>query len=267
MGLKWGLCLALALPLAAQHESEGRKPKHLFIGDPSAIAAGQKLFEAGCAACHGAEGQGGRGPNLRERVFWHPLDEDTLYRAIQKGIPAGGMPPANLPEDQTWQLVAFVKSLTAPAIESPPPGDPQAGEALFWGKAGCASCHRIQGRGGALGPDLSNAGANRPAGVLREAILDPDAQGAPGYRAVTLALANGRSLRGVARNRTNYSLQLQDAEGNLHLVSMSEVREMTLSKGSPMPKDFGKRLTGREIDDLVAYLSRQSTRPVEKGKK
>ena len=261
------VCLAVALPLAAQLEKEGDKPKHPFIGDPQAIAAGQKLFAAGCAACHGAEGQGGRGPNLYERVFWHPLDEDTLYKAVQKGIPAGGMPPANLPEDQAWQVVAFVRSLTAPAIEGPVPGEPQSGETLFWGTAGCGGCHRIQGRGGMLGPDLSNAGSTRPLPQLREALLDPDADGAKGYRAVTVVLRNRQTLRGVARDRTNYSLQLQDAAGNLHLVSMSEVAEMTLGRGSPMPKDFGKRLSPQQVDDLLAYLSRQSTRPVEKAKK
>jgi cytochrome c oxidase cbb3-type subunit 3 len=259
--------LAAVLPLAAQHEKDGEKKKHPFIGDPKAIEAGRKLFVAGCAACHGAEGEGGRGPNLREAVFWHPLDEDTLYKSIQKGIPGGGMPAANLPEDQAWQVVAFVRSLTAPAIENDAPGDPQSGEALFWGKAGCASCHRIRGRGGALGPDLSNAGATRPLPKLREAIVDPDADGAPGYRAATVVLRNGRTLRGVARNRTNYSLQLQDAEGELHLLSAADISEMILSKGSPMPKDFSKRLTAQEIEDIVAYLSRQSTRPVEAAKK
>lgn len=260
------VCLAVALPLAAQQEKD--KAKNPAIGDPQAIDAGRKLFAAGCAACHGAEGQGGRGPNLYEQVFWHPLDEETLYKAVKNGIPGGGMPPANLPEDETWQVVAFVKSLTSPAIEGPaPPGDPAAGEKLFGGRAGCNSCHRIQGRGGALGPDLSNVGGTRPLPLLREAILDPDANGAPGYRAVTVVLRTGRTLHGVARNRTNYSLQLQDAEGNLHLLSMADVREMTLSKGSPMPKDFGKRLSAQEIDDLVAYLTRQSLRPVEKTKK
>jgi putative heme-binding domain-containing protein len=259
--------LAAALPLAAQHEREGEKKKHPFIGDPKAIEAGRKIFVAGCAACHGAEGEGGRGPNLREAVFWHPLDEETLYKSIQKGIPGGGMPAANLPEDQAWQVVAFVRSLTAPAIEGEAPGDVKAGEALFWGAAGCSGCHRIQGRGGALGPDLSNAGSTRPLPKLRESIVDPDADGALAYRAATVVLKNGKTLRGVARNRTNYSLQLQDAEGNLHLISMVEVSELTLSKGSPMPKDFAKKLTAKQIDDLAAYLSRQSTRPVEAAKK
>ena len=245
------LCLAAALPLAAQQEKEGEKKKHPFIGDPKAIDAGKKLFAGGCGACHGAEGQGGRGPNLRDRVLWHPLDEDAIYKAVTKGIPSGGMPPANLPEDQTWQVVAFVRSLTEPAIEGPVPGDPQAGEKLFWGKAGCAGCHRIQGRGGMLGPDLSNAGSTRPLGHLRESILDPDADGVANYRGVTLVMRDGRTLRGVARNRDNYSLQLQDAEGNLNLISMGEVREMALTKGSPMPKDFGKKLGEREIEDLV----------------
>ena len=85
-------CLAATLPLFAQHEKEVDKTK--FIGDLKAIEAGRALFANGCAACHGADGRGGRGPNLREKIFWHPVDDETLYKAIQKGI-SGGMPPAN----------------------------------------------------------------------------------------------------------------------------------------------------------------------------
>src|SRR6476659_2918910 len=121
------LLLAAVLPLAAQHEKDGEKPKHPFIGDLAAIEAGRLLFAGGCAACHGAEGQGGRGPNLRERIYWHPVDEETLHTVIVKGIPAGGMPAAALEEDQVWQVVAFVRSLTAPAIETVVPGNPRAG--------------------------------------------------------------------------------------------------------------------------------------------
>jgi cytochrome c oxidase cbb3-type subunit III len=260
------LFLTVLLPLSAQHEKKDDKPWRRFIGDRAAIEAGRLLFAGGCAACHGAEGQGGRGPNLRERIYWHPVDEDTLYKVIKGGIPAGGMPAAALDEDQTWQVVAFVRSLTAPAIETVVPGNPEAGDALFWGKAGCGGCHSIRGRGGKLGPDLTNAGAMRPLPQLRQDILDPDAGGAAGYRTVNVVLRSGAKLQGVARNFTNYSLQLQDADGNLRLLSMADIREMTLARGSSMPKDYGKRLTAQELDDLLAYLSRQSARPIEAKK-
>src|SRR5436305_3494864 len=124
------LTMATVLPLAAQHEKKEDKPPHPFLGDPQRIEAGRKLFTGGCAACHGSEGQGGRGPNLRERIYWHPVDEDTLYKVVKEGIPKGGMPAAGLGEDQTWQVVAFVRSLTAPAIETAVSGNPSAGEAL-----------------------------------------------------------------------------------------------------------------------------------------
>src|ERR1700680_257970 len=144
------LCLAVCWPLAAQHEKEGEKPKNPLLGDPKAVEAGQKLFLNGCAGCHGPEGQGGRGPNLRERVFWHPLDDGTLFNAIQKGIPGSPMPAANLPEEQAWQVAALVRSLTMPAMFTNPSGDTKAGEELVWGKTGCSNCHRIRGKGGQL---------------------------------------------------------------------------------------------------------------------
>lgn len=261
------LCVAFCLPLAAQHEKEGGKTKNPLAGDPTAVDSGQKLFINGCAGCHGAEGQGGRGPNLRERVFWHPLDDETLFGSIKNGIKGSAMPAANLPDDQVWQLVAFVRSLTMPAMYTHPAGDAKAGEALFWGKTGCSNCHRIHGKGGMLGPDLSNIAAMRALPQLRQAIVDPDAAGEQGYRGVTVYLKNGQTLRGVARNRTNYSLQLQDGKGALHLLLMSDVADMTLAKGSPMPKDYGKRLGKQDIDNLVAFLSAQTMRPPDDMKK
>ena len=118
-----------------------------------------------------------------------------------------------------------------------------------------------------MGPDLSNLASVRPILAIREAIVDPDADGAIGYHAVSVTLKDGKTLKGVARNRSNYSLQLQDRDGNLHLINMADVKDMTLSKGSPMPKDYGKRFSATELDDLVAYLSRQSLRPFEKESK
>ncbi len=258
--------LLVALPLLAQDAKEGEKPKNPAIGNPAAIDAGKQIFGDGCGVCHGPEGQGGRGPNLRERVFWHPLDEDTIFKAIKKGI-GGGMPPANLSDEKTWQVVAYVVSLTQPAAEYNVPGDPKAGEALFFGKGGCNECHTVRRRGGNVGPDLSNAGGTRSLAQLRESLLDPDADGAYNYRGVEITLRNGKTLKGVARNRSNYSLQLQDSQGNLQLLNVADVASIKITSGSPMPKDFAKRLSSVEIENILAYLSKQSVRPVEVSKK
>ena len=258
------LALVIVVPLAGQHAEEGdKKKKNPAIGNPQAIDAGKKLFAAGCAACHGPRGEGGRGPNLREQVMWHSLDDDGVYKTIKNGVKGADMPPANLPEDQLWQLTAFVRALTAPAFDTPAPGDAKTGETLFWGKAGCSGCHSIRARGGRLGPDLSNIGVLRPLEQLREAVLDPDADGAVGYRAVKITTADGKALEGVARDRTNYAIVVQDAQGRLHRLQTSDLKQIVLSKRSPMPNDFKKRLSREEIDDLVCYLSRQSVRPPE----
>jgi putative heme-binding domain-containing protein len=260
------LLLLAGLPLAAQHAGGPAPDSHPALRDPAAVAAGKALFATSCAACHGPEGHGGRGPNLHERGAWHPLRVKDLFLTIKNGVAGADMPPARLPDEKIWQIVAFVRSLTAPAIETQPPGDAAAGEALFWGSAGCSNCHRIRGRGGLLGPDLSNIGALRSAEKLRQAILDPDADGFRGYTAVEAELADGQTITGVARNRTNYSVQILDAQGGVHLLQAQDIRRLRLSRHSPMPRDYAQRLDATQIRDLVAYLARQSVRPYEPEK-
>lgn len=258
----------ILLPLAAQHDaSKEGKAKNPAMGNPEAIVAGQKLFSSSCAACHGANGQGGRGPNLRQRGAWHPLEDDDLFKVIRKGVPSSDMPATNLPDDQIWQLAAYVRSLTAPAIESKLAGDAAAGETLYWGKAGCSNCHSILGRGGKLGPDLSNIGATKPAEEIRESIVDPDADGFARYKAVTLTMRNGSTVKGVARDRTNYAIQVLDSKGALHLIQMADVKELVISPHSPMPRDYKDRLSKDELDNLLAFLGRQSVRPYSASEK
>jgi putative heme-binding domain-containing protein len=265
-GIGIGLALAAALgapPAGAQHEGKDAPKKHPFMTDLKAIAAGGQIFATSCAVCHGTNGLGGRGPNLVQRFSWHPLDDETLFKTIKSGVPAAGMPPSRLGDDDLWRLSAYVRSLTLSAAQAEVPGDPRAGETLYWGKAGCSGCHQIRGRGGQLGPDLTNVGALRPLALIRESVLDPDADGLRNYRGVRVVRRDGSTVEGVARNRSNYSLQVQDASGKVYLIAMSDVRELDLSAHSPMPRDYGKRLSAREIEDLLAYLSRQSIRPPE----
>jgi cytochrome c oxidase cbb3-type subunit III len=252
--------IAAAASLSAQHAQDGKDKKaHPAIGNLEAIAAGKKTFSTGCAVCHGPEGQGGRGPRLSGGAMWHSLDEQETFQLVRNGV-GSGMPGSSLPDQKVWELVAFVKNLRDPAAESSVPGDAKAGSEIFWAKAGCGGCHSVSGEGGKLGPDLSNIGAVRSVPSLREAILDPDADGAFGYRPTKIVLNDGSEVRGVLRNLTNYSMQIQDEKGKLYLIDVRNVKDWARGDGSPMPRDYGKKLSPAEIDNLIAYLARLTTR-------
>ena len=257
----WGLLIAL--PLAAQHGRYISESQHPFIGKPDAIAAGGQLYLRSCAGCHGPDGSGGRGPNLVRRPMWHPLSDEKIFSTIRNGLPGADMPPTSLTDDETWQLVAFLHALIGPAAENPPPaGDAAAGAKLYWGeKAGCSGCHAIRGKGGRIGPDLTNIGGMRPLALIKEAVLEPSKElFLLGREVVTVKLRDGRTLRGAARNRDNYSLQLVDREGKLSLISMHDVAELEIQERSAMPGDYADRLSAQELDHLFAFLARQSLR-------
>ena len=121
-----------------------------------------------------------RGPALNTGTFQHGGQDADLFHTIRVGVPGSEMDPnPNLPDERVWQLVAYIKSLSAaarpPAAANAPAapmtGNSASGETLFFGKAECSTCHEVKGRGGVVGPDLSTIGTT-PAAVLRQKIVD-----------------------------------------------------------------------------------------------
>jgi cytochrome c oxidase cbb3-type subunit III len=188
-----------------------------------------------------------------------------MFDVIKDGIKGTQMPAFPLPEVQIWKLVSFVRSLNASAIYQEVPGDATAGEALFYGSGKCSGCHMIRGRGGPIGPDLSNIGANRSVEKIERAISDPSALIEPGFTAVSAVTLDGRRISGVAKNNSNYSIQIMDNEGNFHLFLKTELKELTHHKKSLMPTPA---LSETEMQNVLAFLSRQSMEaPAEASKK
>jgi cytochrome c oxidase cbb3-type subunit 3 len=87
-------------------------PVNPFAHDPAAVAAGQKVFNSTCTACHGEGATGGRGPALNTGRFAHGAGDYDLFQTIRSGVPGTQMPSfAALPADDVWRAVTYIKSL------------------------------------------------------------------------------------------------------------------------------------------------------------
>lgn len=92
------------------------------------ISAGQKLFVASCAACHGPQGQGVVGPNLTDSYWLHGGDVKKVFTTIKYGVPDKGMKSwkDDFSPKQLAQLTSFIKSIHG--SNPPNPKEPQGTE-------------------------------------------------------------------------------------------------------------------------------------------
>ncbi len=171
---------------------------------------------------------------------------------IRDGVPAKGMPAFDLRQTELNALTTFVRSLSAPAMDANVEGDRTAGERFFFGKGGCGGCHMVFGRGKAVGPDLSGVGREMTLTAIRAAVLKPSDNIKPGYEVVNLRLTAGGTLRGFARNESQYNMQVQDIEGRFHMLAADEFTFAEREEASLMPEP---RCSAEQCRDLVAYLS------------
>src|ERR1051325_9768965 len=137
------------------------EPKVKLPGSRADLARGEKLFQVHCGRCHGAKGEGSRGPLLARPKLPRAPDDAALVKVIEQGIRGTEMPGAGAMSDREMrQTAAYVRSpgkLPAQSV----PGDPAHGAEIYRGKGNCASCHSIYGEGGVAGPDLSTIGTSR----------------------------------------------------------------------------------------------------------
>ena len=237
-----------AIELAAQEHSY----------TPADIENGSRLFQSTCAGCHGQNGDGVAGVDLSRGQFRRGTSDTDLIKVIQTGVPGTTMPPHNLTDAQAGTVVAYLRNMatlrrggTADVLRGV--GDASRGKALFEGKGQCATCHRINGKGSRVGPDLSEVGATRPLAELHQALLDPSAAMRAGNRPFRVVTKDGTTITGRLMNQDSFSVQMIDANERLVSLLKSNLREYGFSKTSPMPP-ARDRLSLEEVDDVVGYL-------------
>ncbi len=241
----WTLFAGMAWPQATKTGSQGSSPEDL--------AAGGHFYSTECAYCHGPRGEGGRGTALARPRLPHAPDDEALAAVIESGIPDTEMPGHWFSPREIAQLVAYVRTLGRVEPQKID-GDPVRGEKLYSGKGGCARCHTVKGRGGALGPDLTDIGERRSAIYLRESLLDPEAAVPEGFLQVQLVTNDGHQITGVRVNEDTFSIQIRDLSDNFRSYFRNELKEVVKQFGkSPMPS-YRKAFTPDELNDLVAYL-------------
>jgi PQQ-dependent dehydrogenase (methanol/ethanol family) len=223
---------------------------------PMSKADAKQTYLKLCSGCHGVDARGSQqAPGLAENAALHGRSARWLQRLIHNGVPGAGMPAFDLPDNTLEGLAALIQSLNASAAETAVPGDRAAGEQYFFGPGKCASCHMIAGRGEAVGPDLSDVAKDHTVGQIREKLLHPDEDITPGYELATVRLQDGQTLRGFIRDRTNFSIELQDLSGGFHSLSLDGVAETTEEKNSLMP---AVEASSGDLQNLLAYLSQQA---------
>ena len=105
---------------------------------------------------------------------------------------------------------------------------PAAGRRLFEGKGGCATCHRVNGKGPRVAPDLSDIGAIRTPAALQRSLLDPTSAMLPINRPVRVVTRDGRTIRGRRLNEDTYTVQLIDEQERLVSLVKADLREYEL---------------------------------------
>jgi mono/diheme cytochrome c family protein len=184
------------------------------------VAAGEKVFNGigGCTTCHGL---GTRAPNLltdekgtgpigvrcgkREPgksckdYLFESLDNPTAY-VVPGYQPIMPVMTKQLSPEQVWAVIAFLESQggtvdvtgddIAKSKPATPGGSSAGGGSLAGGStdpkaviqaAGCLACHKLDGQGQVIAPDLTHVGSRRTAESIRRKILDPTSSIAKGY--------------------------------------------------------------------------------------
>ena len=170
------------------------------------------------------------------------------------------MPPFKLQPAELDGLVAFIRAGFDVGGTAVKVGDAARGQALFDGKGACATCHRVNGDGPRVAPDLSDIGAVRTPARSSVRCSIRSTQMMPINRPVRIVTRDGRTIRGRRLNEDTYTVQLIDEQERLVSLDKADLRELELAKTSPMPPATRTLSTRRTAgsSSRICFRSRDS---------
>ena len=137
-------------------------------------------------------------------------------------------------------------------------GDAANGKKLFFERQdlACVRCHKINGEGGEVGPELTHVSAKNPREYILESIILPNKKIAPGFESVLVKLKDGVAYAGIVKSENDTTLEINSPEDGLLKVEKAKIESRTPGL-SPMPADIANVLTKRDLRDLIEFLANQ----------
>lgn len=135
-------------------------------------------------------------------------------------------------------------------------GSVEEGRKIFLEKAevSCVRCHKVNGEGGEVGPELTGLADKKGREYILQSIVHPNAAVAQGFESVLLTLKNGTAYAGIIKSETPDAIELNSPEEGLVTVKKSDVESR--EKGlSGMPEGMGDLLTKQELRNLIEFLA------------
>jgi len=117
----------------------------------------------------------------------------------------------------------------------------------------CAKCHKLQGQGYEVGPDLVVAKTRADETLVLD-VLDPGREITVGYQNYTVVTVDGRIFTGVLAAETATSITLRKEESAEEVILRKDIDEMAASSLSMMPEELEKEVNPKDVADLIAYL-------------
>lgn len=256
-GRRLGIILLLVVGAGTSLQAQDINP---FTGDRSAIRVGNALFDAKCAACHGANAKGLGGvdaPDLT-RLWSEGASDRSIFDAIEGGVEGSIMPAHPAPAEETWAIVSYLRTLNNDSADAFDAGNVPRGQVLF--QQECADCHRVNGRGGRLGPDLTRIVSGRSREQLLQAVREPGAAIARRYETVRFVTFDGEAIEGTLKGQDAFSLQIMDRSERLRAFQRTQVRELSIGEGSLMPAFSQSQLGEQGVQDVYKFLAQEGAR-------
>jgi len=134
-------------------------------------------------------------------------------------------------------------------------GDPEAGRRVFFDqRIGCSKCHSVGGRGGRIGPNLSNIAAAKTRDQIQSSILNPSKEKSPDYQGYIVRMNDGRIYRGTQFHFRGESAELLLESGQQVRFALKGTDEYRALDESLMPERLEEVMSVSELRDLLDYL-------------